>query len=203
MTDLIGEDYNYKWHFNIPLIINIPGSGVSETISTAGGQLDFLPTVAYLLGMETLDTIYLGQNLITADEGFAAIQQFLPKGSFIDDDVVFRASDDGVFSNGTAWEAESGEKTSIEGLEEESGRSSQYADLSEFYLKYDVLDKVLNENMSIDEILSGMDSKGKPARIAMPLSSLKADSDGISALDRLRQSVRGGIPLSSGQYGGG
>lgn len=23
MTDLIGEDYNYKWHFNIPLIINI------------------------------------------------------------------------------------------------------------------------------------------------------------------------------------
>lgn len=65
--------------------------------------------------METLDTIYLGQNLITADEGFAAIQQFLPKGSFIDDDVVFRASDDGVFSNGTAWEAESGEKTSIEG----------------------------------------------------------------------------------------
>lgn len=142
--------------------------------------------------METLDTIYLGQNLITADEGFAAIQQFLPKGSFIDDDVVFRASDDGVFSNGTAWEAESGEKTSIEGLEEESGRSSQYADLSEFYLKYDVLDKVLNENMSIDEILSGMDSKGKPARIAMPLSSLKADSDGISALDRLRQSVREG-----------
>ena len=192
MTDLIGEDYNYKWHFNIPLIINIPGSGVSETISTAGGQLDFLPTVAYLLGMETLDTIYLGQNLITADEGFAAIQQFLPKGSFIDDDVVFRASDDGVFSNGTAWEADSGEKTSIEGLEEESGRSSQYADLSEFYLKYDVLDKVLNENMSIDEILSGMDSKGKPARIAMPLSSLKADSDGISALDRLRQSVREG-----------
>ena len=55
-------------------------------------------------------------------------------------------------------------------------RQSQYADLSEFYLKYDVLDKVLNENMSIDEILSGMDSKGKPARIAMPLSSLKAVS---------------------------
>ena len=52
--------------------------------------------------------------------------------------------------------------------------------------------KFLNENMSIDEILSGMDSKGKPARIAMPLSSLKADSDGISALDRLRQSVREG-----------
>ncbi len=51
----------------------------AKTISTAGGQLDFLPTVAYLLGMETLDTIYLGQNLITADEGFAAIQQFLPK----------------------------------------------------------------------------------------------------------------------------
>ncbi len=62
--------------------------------------------------------------------------------------------------------------------------------------------KFLNENMSIDEILSGMDSKGKPARIAMPLSSLKADSDGISA-GQAQTERPGGIPLSSGQYGGG
>ena len=142
MTDLMGKIIIING-ISIFLSSSIYRAAVSaRLVSTAGGQLDFLPTVAYLLGMETLDTIYLGQNLITADEGFAAIQQFLPKGSFIDDDVVFRASDDGVFSNGTAWEAESGEKTSIEGLEEESGRSSQYADLSEFYLKYDVLDKV-------------------------------------------------------------
>ncbi len=192
MTDIMGEDYNYKWHFNIPLIINIPGSGVNETISTAGGQLDFLPTVAYLLGMESLDTIYLGQNLITAEEGFVAIQQFLPRGSFIDDDVVFRASDDGVFANGTAWEVDGGEETSIEGLEENSRKSLQYSDLSEFYLKYDVLDKALNKGMSVDEILSGMNTKGKPARIDMPLSSQNEEENGVSASDRLAASVREG-----------
>lgn len=176
MSEVTGKDYNYESHFNVPLIINIPGSGVNMKVSTAGGQLDFLPTVAYLMGFEELDTIYLGQNLITADSGFAAIQQFLNKGSFINDDILFRSSGDEVYSNSSARDLKTGTAASIEGFENESARSVQYAELSEFYLQYDVLDKVLNKGMSIDEILSGMDSKGKPVRIAMPLSSLK-DTD--------------------------
>lgn len=184
MTEIMGEDYSYKWHFNIPLVIHIPGSGINETIHTAGGQLDFMPTICYLLGLEQLDTIYLGQNLFTAEEGFVAIQQFLSSGSFIDDNVVFRNSSDGVFSNSTAWNVDGGAETDIEGYENKSQKSKQYANLSEFYLKYDVLDKVLNKGMSIDEILSGMDAKGKPLRISMPMSSL-ADSDKTNALSAL------------------
>ena len=178
MTDILGEEYGYKWHFNIPLIINIPGSGVSETIHTAGGQLDFMPTVAYLLGIEKLDTIYLGQNLFTAKQGFAAIQQFLSEGSFISDDVVFSYSGDGVYGNSQAWDTESGERTDISGHEEEALKSKQYASLSEFYLKYDVLDKALRKGMSVDEILSGLESQGKPLRISMPLSPLAGSGAG-------------------------
>lgn len=192
MTEILGEEYSYKWHFNIPLVINIPGSGVNETISTAGGQLDFMPTVSYLMGLEKLDTIYLGQNLFTAEKGFAAIQQFLNKGSFIDDDVVFRYSGDDVFTNSTAWDADTAKEVSIDGYEDETLKSKQYASLSEFYLKYNVLDKVLNKGMSIDEILSGMDSKGMPLRISMPLSSLAKKSDAADAKSALDAAYKDG-----------
>ena len=182
MSDILGEDYGYQQHFNIPLVINIPGSGVNETISTAGGQLDFMPTVAYLLGIETLDTIYLGQNLFTADSGFVAIEQFLNSGSFISDDVLFSYSNDGVYSHSEAWEIDSGRSVDVSDHEEEVLRSKEYANLSEFYLQYDVLDKALNKGMTAEQILSGMESSGKPLRIFMPLSSLSESQSGNAFL---------------------
>lgn len=186
MSDILGEDYGYQQHFNIPLIINIPGSGVNETISTAGGQLDFMPTVAYLLGIPTLDTIYLGQNLFTADSGFVAIEQFLNSGSFISDDILFSYSNDGVYSHSQAWEIDSGRQADVSDHDEEVLRSKEYASLSEFYLQYDVLDKALNKGMTVEQILSGMESSGKPLRIFMPLSSLSesAGRDAEEAVSR-------------------
>ena len=184
MSDILGEDYGYQQHFNIPLIINIPGSGVNETISTAGGQLDFMPTVAYLLGIPTLDTIYLGQNLFTADSGFVAIEQFLNSGSFISDDILFSYSNDGVYSHSQAWEIDSGRQADVSDHDEEVLRSKEYASLSEFYLQYDVLDKALNKGMTVEQILSGMESSGKPLRIFMPLSSETEESyrDAVQAV---------------------
>ena len=48
MSAFLGHTYDYDEMFNIPLIVHIPGSGVSETISTAGGQIDFMPTIVDL-----------------------------------------------------------------------------------------------------------------------------------------------------------
>ncbi len=172
MTKLLGEDYGYKWHFNIPLIINIPGSGVSETITTAGGQLDFLPTISYIMGIKRLDTLYLGQNLITADEGFVPIQQFLKKGSFINDDVVFFLSESGVYSNSQAWDVETGEQTSIEGYEELVDASKSVSDLSQFYLENDAIDAYVNNDATIDDILDEASSEEEeimPSVISRPI----------------------------------
>ncbi|NLF43513.1 MAG: sulfatase-like hydrolase/transferase, partial [Bacteroidales bacterium] len=78
MTEFLGKPYRFEGMANVPLIINIPGEEIKRTISTAGGQLDFMPTIAYLMGLEELDTIYLGQNLITAKEGFVAQNRYAP-----------------------------------------------------------------------------------------------------------------------------
>jgi lipoteichoic acid synthase len=59
LTEFLNKPYRFDEMANIPLIIHIPGQDINETISIAGGQMDFLPTIAYLLGFESLDTLYL------------------------------------------------------------------------------------------------------------------------------------------------
>ena len=58
-----------------------------------------MPTMAYLMGFEELDTVYFGQNLLTAEKGFVAQTRYAPRGSFITDDIVFMMSFDMVFEN--------------------------------------------------------------------------------------------------------
>ncbi len=181
LTEILGEDYNLKWHFNVPLIVNIPGSDADMTVSTAGGQLDFMPTIAYLLGFEELDTLYMGQNLITAQEGYAAIQSFMLKGSFITDDVLFQQSRDGVFSNSNVYDIDSWKKLGVQDYEELSLRSKQLSNMSEFYLKNDVLDKVLNEDLSMKEILAGVEKEILPDNIVYIAGD--EETDILSAMD--------------------
>jgi hypothetical protein len=147
--------YDYDVMMNIPLLIHIPGSEASARVmSVAGGQIDLLPTIAWLLGFETLDTLYLGQNLLTASEGFVPEKAHLLKGSFIKGDVIFEMSRDGVFENSRAWNIRTGEPVPIEGLEDDSLRAKRMIETGEFYLREDVLRKIYLEGRSFESILS-------------------------------------------------
>ncbi|MDR1245860.1 MAG: LTA synthase family protein [Clostridiales Family XIII bacterium] len=146
--------YDYDIMMNIPLLIHIPGSKASaRVLSAAGGQIDILPTAAWLLGFETLDTLYLGQNLLKASEGFVPEKAHLLKGSFIKGDVIFEMSRDGVFENSRAWNIRTGESISTEGLEEDSLRAKRMIETGEFYLREDVLRKMYLEGKSFERIL--------------------------------------------------
>lgn len=139
MTEFLGKPYRFDAMANVPLIIHIPGAEINRTISIAGGQLDFMPTLAYLMGLEVLDTIYLGQNLITAKEGFVAQNRYAPLGSFITDELVFFMSFDGVFENGEAWRIDNGKKASNKGLKPLYERSVALITESEKYLEEDFI----------------------------------------------------------------
>jgi phosphoglycerol transferase MdoB-like AlkP superfamily enzyme len=132
MERLLGKPYDFDVMLNVPLIIAMPdiesvpadtqttasaiaarpAIGIRQTVHTVGGQIDFLPTMAYLFGIEALD-IHLGHNLLVADEGFVAIQAYMRKGSFIKDDALFEMSRDGVFGNSRAKSMLTGEPTPI------------------------------------------------------------------------------------------
>jgi hypothetical protein len=155
--------YDYDTMMNIPLLIHVPGSrAAARTLHTAGGQIDLLPTIAWLLGFETLDTLYLGQNLLTAAEGFVPEKTHMLKGSFIKDGVAFEISRDGIFENSRAWNTETGEPVPIEGLEAYSLRAKRMIETGDFCLREDALRKMYLEGKSFDRIVAEAESAFVP-----------------------------------------
>ncbi|MBE6616571.1 MAG: LTA synthase family protein [Ruminococcaceae bacterium] len=103
-TALTGQDYTLYDMFNVPLIINVPGMGHNETVSVAGGHIDTLPTMLYLLGITNDKAVMFGQNLIEADVGFVCQQTHMSVGSFINNEVLFKKPHNNIKSNYDAYE---------------------------------------------------------------------------------------------------
>lgn len=155
VSAFLGKEYDMASMMNIPLLIHIPGVDQQQTISVTGGQSDFLPTIAYLMGVESLPTLYFGQNLFLAESGFVPEQTFLLKGSFLRDDRVFEMSRDGVFENSKAWNFKTGLPVPLSEMETDFERARSLMEQANFYLEEDVIRKAMVEGRSIDEILSG------------------------------------------------
>lgn len=103
VSNYIGRDYDYDEMLNVPMLIHIPNSNIREEIHTTGGQIDFLPTIANIMGLSLDDTLYLGQDLANASEGFVAFTTYLFEGSFANNEVVFQISRENVFEHSRAW----------------------------------------------------------------------------------------------------
>jgi phosphoglycerol transferase MdoB-like AlkP superfamily enzyme len=163
---LLGKPYDFDVMMNIPLIVSMPdiesaseapqtatttaaavrapdlalrpAADIRQTVHTVGGQIDFLPTMAYLFGFEDID-VHLGHNLLTADKGFVAVQTYMRKGSFITDDTLFEMSRDGVFEGSRVIDRRTREPVSVFSHIEEYERSLHIMDASEYILENDVL----------------------------------------------------------------
>jgi phosphoglycerol transferase MdoB-like AlkP superfamily enzyme len=159
MERLLGKAYDFDEMMNVPLIISLPdierapadlrttaaavtapapAADIRRTVHTVGGQIDFLPTTAYLLGMEDLD-VHLGHNLLTVREGFVAVQSYMRKGSFITDDTLFEMSRDGVFKNSRVIDRRTREAVSVFSYIEAHERALDIINASEYILANDML----------------------------------------------------------------
>jgi phosphoglycerol transferase MdoB-like AlkP superfamily enzyme len=155
MGRILGKKYDFDEVMHIPLIINMSESAadINQKISTAGGQLDFLPTIAYLMGFEKLDTVYQGQNLITAEKGFVAEHTFMVKGSFFADKIAFEMSRDGIFENARAWNLKTGEPVSLDGLYNKYLQSVKISESSQFFIDNNILHKIYVEGQTVNQAL--------------------------------------------------
>ncbi|MGP6140468.1 LTA synthase family protein [Jeotgalibaca sp. A127] len=68
-------DYHNAMVQRVPFIVHVPGIGTGGINDTYGGQVDVLPTVLHLLGIDTKSHIQVGQDLLSKER---------------DDVVVFR-----------------------------------------------------------------------------------------------------------------
>lgn len=73
LAPLLGKDpetwsgYDNAMLQRVPYMIHIPGSGNGQINTQYGGQVDSLPTLLHLLGLETKDNILLGTDLFSAN----------------------------------------------------------------------------------------------------------------------------------------
>ncbi len=123
MTNYMGRPYDYDEMLRVPMLIHVPGSGVSRTVSTTGGQIDFLPTIANIMDIDIVQPYVLGQDLVNAKDGFVAFTAYLFGGSFVHNNVMFEISREGVFEGSRAWDINTSQSLDASLYEEDYKRA--------------------------------------------------------------------------------
>lgn len=149
VSNFIGKKYDYDEMFKVPLIIHIPGSGVIDTISTTGGQIDFLPTIANLYDFDIPQPYVLGRDLINSTSGFVAFTVYLFEGSFIKDDIMFEISREGLFEGSRAWNINNGKEMEIELYRGDYERALKLKETSTYILDNDLMAAMFTHNQDI------------------------------------------------------
>lgn len=153
MKDILGEKYNFDHVMNIPLIINVPGLEINETISEIGSQLDFYPTIINILGIENEKGFMMGMDLVNSEDyNYVAPQRILRRGSFIDKNIIFNISRDGIFENSLAIDRKTRAEVDKEKYRGIYDQIIEKINLSDAILKNDLFKYLLDEDEDIDNI---------------------------------------------------
>ena len=120
VASVTGRPYTLFDQFNVPLLIHLPGCGVSETFSVAGGHIDVMPTLLCLLGLHNGRGVMFGQNLLEAERGFVCEQTHVSIGSFISDEVFYQKPHNNIRSNYSVYDRETLTRLDPDLYEEES-----------------------------------------------------------------------------------
>ena len=113
----------------VPLIIHYPGFKTGETISVTGGQIDILPTVANLMGVEAPNA--LGKDLLNTEDGYVVLRN----GSIITD-KYFYCSDSLI-----TYDLKKGKPVSNKSLEKELGAYLEELRISDLIIEKDAFRK--------------------------------------------------------------
>ncbi|WHY01173.1 LTA synthase family protein [Neobacillus sp. DY30] len=90
LKEFLGHEYTMQDRFVVPVLFTVPGHFTGETYSHLGGQIDLMPTLLNLLGIEH-DTQMIGHNLFHYKKNLLGMRYYLPGGSFISDKTFYSA----------------------------------------------------------------------------------------------------------------
>lgn len=134
MKEIHGRDYSYIDMINIPMLLHVPGTELPEVMDNVGGQVDILPTVANLFGINLDNHIHFGEDLLNQTSYNLLPQRYyLPSGSFINDQALFIP---GVwYDDGTKYPLPKDGVTQALTTESEYNRALELLRLSDSYVK--------------------------------------------------------------------
>ncbi len=145
VSEFLGRQYDFDEMMKIPLIFHIPGGYVQEKSSIVGGQIDFLPTLLNLMGLQNEKGIMFGRDLNNSEDGFVAQQTYMIKGSFFTEDIVLEMSRDGIYENSRAWDPKTGNNVDLEICREYYKKALEEIDQSNYILERNFMPKIIQE----------------------------------------------------------
>ena len=87
--ELLGRSYSAADRQRVPLIIHLPGQKKAELVTATAGQVDIMPTIADLVGLDLRGTPHMGRSLFVNSNALVPMRSYLPGGTFANDKVVF------------------------------------------------------------------------------------------------------------------
>ncbi len=116
----------------VPMIIHLPGNKEPQVISTAGGEIDFMPTLLNIAGVDASNVVNMGKDLLNTKEGFVMFRN----GSFVTNDTAY------ISSSNTAYDIKTGDVLEPESYEKEKNLVLKYLDYSDTILEFDLIDDI-------------------------------------------------------------
>ncbi|TWG31918.1 phosphoglycerol transferase MdoB-like AlkP superfamily enzyme [Geobacillus sp. C56-T2] len=138
---LLGITFDKKAMFNIPLVIHYPKQTKPVVYDVIGSQMDIFPTISSLMGIER-PLYQLGFDLTTKHEGYVGFRHEIVPYTFFSDRYDYLASHDGIFTNGTCLNAETGRKVEVDKCRRNYERVKYEIEISDFIFEHDLF-KVL------------------------------------------------------------
>ena len=135
------DEYNWVKHLRVPMLIHFPGGSHKGVNHTAGGGVDFMPTILNIMGVESSDIPMLGRDLLNTGDGMAVLRN----GNFIISDYIC------LTSGGKAFNCNTGEAYPVEKLEAEREYSKRLLEYS---------DKIIENNL-VGELIEYLRKYGK------------------------------------------
>jgi phosphoglycerol transferase MdoB-like AlkP superfamily enzyme len=167
---LLDRSYSAVDRQRVPMIIHLPGQTKPELVTATAGQVDIMPTVADLVGLDLRGTPHMGRSLFVGSNALVPMRSYLPGGTFANDSVVYlpgvSAKDGKALSiaNGARVDATKREGT-------DSARVSQLTKLSDKWVLS--LPKRKNAGKLADSWIPNRDAR----QAAEPLGALQGGNN--------------------------
>jgi phosphoglycerol transferase MdoB-like AlkP superfamily enzyme len=104
---LLGRPYSDVDRQRIPLIIHLPGQTAGRVENQTVGQVDIMPTIADLVGLDLADVPHVGRSVFKGAPSMIPTRAYLPGGSVVDDKVLFMPQLS--FADGSAVNVQTGQ----------------------------------------------------------------------------------------------
>ncbi|WP_261131733.1 LTA synthase family protein [Bacillus sp. Marseille-Q3570] len=119
----------------LPLMIRLPDGEKAGTYEKTMGQIDLGPTLMHLLGIDMSKEYMIGTPAFVEHQNPVVFRS----GSYITEEVVYQASIDGVFDNGSCYDLELKEKINLVNCQEPYEKAVNQLQMSDQILGSDLI----------------------------------------------------------------